>query len=84
MTIAKIAYLSTPGPDRFVLNIQTFGSDDLQQFEITKAHMINILIDGTALALRENYQAQLGPSNRVPVTTSQESADDANRHQRPA
>lgn len=67
MTIAKIAYLSTPGPERFVLNIQAFGSDDLQKFEITKAHMINILLDGTALALRE--------SNRVPNNSSQESAD---------
>lgn len=67
MTIAKIAYLSTPGPERFVLNIQAFGSDDLQKFEITKAHMINILLDGTALALRE--------SSRVPNNSSQESAD---------
>jgi hypothetical protein len=75
MSIAKIAYLSTPGPNRFVLNIQAFGSADLQKFEITKAHMINILIDGTALALRDNYQAQLGQSKRVPETNSQESAN---------
>jgi hypothetical protein len=68
MIIAKIAYLSTPGPDRFVLNVQTFGNDVLQQFEITKAHMINILLDGTALALRE--------SNRVQPTTSMENADE--------
>ena len=52
--IAKIAYLTTPGPNRFVLNIQTFGCDDIQQFEISKHHLANILIDGTALALREN------------------------------
>ena len=51
--ICKIAYLTTPGPDRFVINIQTFGSDDVQSFEISKHHLANILIDGTALALRE-------------------------------
>jgi hypothetical protein len=68
--IAKIAYLTTPGPDRFVLNIQPFGSDDLLRFEIAKAHLANILIDGVSLALRE-YS-----SNRVPETKTQESADD--------
>jgi len=69
MTIARLAYLTTPGPDRFVLNIQPFGSDDLLHFEIAKAHLANILIDGAALALRE-YS-----SNRVPNNSSQESAD---------
>lgn len=51
--IAKIAFLTTPAPDRYVLNIQIFGSDEVQQFEISKHHLANILIDGTALALRE-------------------------------
>jgi len=51
--IAKIAYLTTPGPNRFILNIQTFGSDDIQSFEISRHHLSNILIDGCALALRE-------------------------------
>jgi len=69
MTIARLAYLTTPGPDRFVLNIQPFGSDDLLRFEIAKAHLANILIDGAALTLRE-YS-----SNRVPNNSSQESAD---------
>jgi hypothetical protein len=58
--IAKIAYLTTPGPDRFVINIQSFGSDDIQSFEISRHHLANILIDGTALALRETS------CNRVP------------------
>lgn len=52
---AKIAYLTTPGPDRFVLNVQPVGSDEIQQFEITKAHLANIIIDGTSLALREAF-----------------------------
>ena len=64
--IAKIAYLTTPGPNRFVLNIQTFGCDDVQQFEISKHHLANILIDGTALALRETS------TSRVPFTKTED------------
>jgi hypothetical protein len=76
--IAKLAYLTTPGPDRFVLNIQPFGSDDLMRFEIAKAHLANILIDGAALALRE-YS-----SNRVQPTTTTENAHGDDRRQQPA
>lgn len=65
--IAKLAYLTTPAPGRYVLNIQPFGSDDLLRFEIAQAHLANILIDGTALALRDS-------SNRVPAASQNESA----------
>jgi hypothetical protein len=64
--ICKIAFLTTPAPDRFVLNIQTFGSDDIQQFEISRHHLANILIDGTALVLREDQYL-----NRVPTTQAE-------------
>ena len=63
--IAKIAFLTTPGPNRFVLNIQTFGCDDIQQFEISKHHLANIVIDGCALALRETS------TSRVPETPTE-------------
>ena len=63
--IAKIAYLTTPAPDRFILNIQTFGSDDIQQFEISRHHLSNIIIDGCALALRET-------STRVSATQNED------------
>lgn len=76
--IAKLAYLTTPGPDRFVLNIQPFGTDDLLRFEIAKAHLVNILIDGASLAFREQYP------NRVQSTISTESADDDDRRQQSA
>lgn len=76
--IAKLAYLTTPGPDRFVLNIQPFGSDDLIRFEIAKAHLVNILIDGASLAFREQYP------NRVQPTTSTENAHGDDRRQQPA
>lgn len=58
--IARIAYLSTPAPGVFVLNIQCEGEDGIQRFEISKAHLSNILIDGCALALRDSVP------NRVP------------------
>ena len=64
--IAKIAYLTSPAPDRFVLNIQPFGSDGILRYEIGKAHLANILIDGTALALRDSS------SNRVPENQTED------------
>ena len=67
--IAKLAYLTTPAPDRYILNIQPFGSDDLFRFEIGKAHLANILIDGCALALRQS-------SNRVPPDQTKGREDD--------
>lgn len=67
--IAKLAYLTTPAPGRYMLNIQPFGSDDLLRFEIAQAHLANILIDGTALALRAD-----SVSHRVPAGSQTESA----------
>lgn len=57
MTAAKIAYLTTPAPGRYVLNIQPEGAEGIECFEITRAHLTNILIDGTALALRDSATA---------------------------
>lgn len=66
--IAKLAYLTTPAPGRYILNIQPFGADDIMRIEIGRAHLENIVIDGTALALRES-------SNRV-LVTNQESTNE--------
>lgn len=66
MTIAKLAYLTSPAPGRYMINIQTFGSDDLLRFEIAQCHLANIVVDGASFALRE--------ANRVQPTTSQENA----------
>ena len=52
---AKLAYLTTPAPGVFVLNIQV-GDGSVQRFEISKAHLSNILIDGASVALREYSQ----------------------------
>jgi len=51
--IARLAYLTTPSPGVYILNIQPEGDDDIRRFEISRAHLANIIIDGTALALRE-------------------------------
>lgn len=75
MTIAKLAYLTTPQSGRYVLNIQPEGSDELLRFEICKAHLANILIAGTAVALREDSSI-----NRVPVTNTTESAHERADH----
>lgn len=52
--IAKIAYLTSPSPGVFMLNIQPEDCEGILRFEIAKAHLANILIDGTALALRDS------------------------------
>lgn len=53
--IAKIAYLTTPSPGVFILNLQPEGEDGILRFEISKTHLCNIIIDGTSLALREAF-----------------------------
>lgn len=63
--IAKLAYLTTPAPGRYVVNIQTFGSDDLMKIEVSPDQMRNILIDGVTLMLRQSF-------HRVPVITNTE------------
>lgn len=65
MTPARIAYLSTPAPGVYVLNIQPEGEEGIQRFEISRAHLANIVIDGASLALRESHS-----SHRVPETSS--------------
>lgn len=71
--IAKLAYLTTPAPNRFILNFQfvdSLGNEVLAQFEISKAHLANLIIDGTSLALREAFV-----HHRVPETASPENAE---------
>jgi hypothetical protein len=77
MSIAKLAYLTSPAAGRYVLNFQLFGSDDVTVIEIGPDHMRNILSDGVPLMLRNSL-------HRVPITNSQESADDRAGAQRTA
>lgn len=71
--IAKIAYLTSPAPNRFVLNFKQEDDAETRSFEISKAHLANILIDGTALALRDQF-------NRVPVSSPTGSTNELEQH----
>lgn len=66
--IAKLAYLTSPAPDVFLLNIQPEGCDGILRFEISKMHLANILVTGTALVLQDQY-------HRVPAASQPESAE---------
>lgn len=52
--IAKIAYLTSPAPNRFVLHFQPEGEQSVIHVEISKGHLANILIDGLSWSLRES------------------------------
>ncbi len=65
--IAKLFYLTSPAPGRYVANIQLAGTTDHMKIEIAQCHLANFVIDGAAFALRE--------SSRVPNNSSHESAD---------
>lgn len=52
--IAKLAFLTSPAPNRYLLNIQKFGSDNTEQIEISEGHLANIIVDGASFALRKN------------------------------
>lgn len=68
--IARIAYLTSPAPGRFLLNIQPEGTHDIARYEISKAHLANIVIDGASFALRETSV------HRVQPTPQTENADE--------
>jgi hypothetical protein len=70
--IAKLAYLTTPAPGRYMLNLQICGSDELIRIEIARFHLVNILVDGTAVALREDQYL-----NRVPSSPTEEAHERA-------
>lgn len=64
MSIAKLAWLTSPDAGRYVMNFQLFGSDEVIQIELGPDHMRNILSDGVPLMLRQSF-------HRVPVSPSQ-------------
>ncbi|MGY3527262.1 hypothetical protein [Bradyrhizobium sp. USDA 4452] len=67
MTIARLAYLTSPDPGRYILNFQAFGSEELTSIEVGPDHMRNILALGVDLMLRQSF-------HRVPITTNTEGA----------
>jgi hypothetical protein len=69
MSIARLAYLTSPAAGRYVLNYQLFGSEELVRVELGPDHMRNILSDGVPLMLRQSF-------HRVPFVNNTESADE--------
>ena len=65
--IAKLAYLTTPDPGRYVLNFQTFGSDSMIQIEVAPDAMRNILASGVTIMLNNSL-------HRVPLNSQKEGA----------
>ena len=74
---AKLAYLTSPSPDRFMLHIQpvgALGGDPVFQFEISRAHLANIIIDGASFSLRESS------ISRVPPTQTEDAPHERAEH----
>lgn len=63
--IAKLAYITTPQAGVVVINIQPEGSNETIPYEISKAHLANILIDGCALALRDQYPHRVSVASQT-------------------
>lgn len=72
--IAKIAYLTTPAPGRFVLNFQAFGCDGIQSIEISKEHLANVVIDGALMMLKPNNLSRISET-RTKEETHERTAD---------
>lgn len=56
---AKIAYLTSPAPNTYLLNFQLEHGIE-QSIEISQGHLANIIIDGASFALRKQF------NHRVP------------------
>ena len=62
---ARLAFLTTPDPGAYVLNIQEEGAEEVLRIEIGPDQMKNILVDGVSLMLRSSFI-------RVPVNSKPE------------
>jgi hypothetical protein len=71
--IAKLAYLTEPGPGKFVLNLQFEGDIEASRVEISRAQLGNILVDGAAMAFRDQ-STRLGPESFTPAIPDAETA----------
>ncbi len=67
MSIAKLAYLTSPDPGRYVFHYQPFGSEDVTSIELDPQQMKNILTAGVTIMLNTSY-------HRVPLNSQKEGA----------
>lgn len=89
--VAKLAYLTQPGPGKFVLNLQLPWDVEVRRVEISRAQLGNILVDGAAMAFRDHQQSvRLGAESFDPVVPDEDvietarAADDLGREQNDA
>ena len=80
MITAKLGYLTTPDPGRYILHFQSFGSNELMSIEVSPEQMRNILHDGVTHMLRHSFHRV--PTNMQTEDAHDERADD--RRQQPA
>lgn len=52
--IAKLAYLTSPKAGLYVLHVQLHNQVGTSDFEISEAHLANIIVDGASFALRKS------------------------------
>jgi hypothetical protein len=60
--IAKLAYLTSPAPNVYVLHFQEEGREGISRLEISEAHLANIIVDGASFALRKNHRVPNPPA----------------------
>ncbi len=65
MSIAKISYWEFPGPGRQILNLQTFGSDELVKIEIPHEQYKRLLMMGFEMYMRESFSPVPNPNEVV-------------------
>ena len=57
---AKLAFLTCPGPNVYLLNLRVEG-EDFYRLEISKAQLANMIVDGAAMALRKEPTSPFQP-----------------------
>jgi hypothetical protein len=67
--VAKLAYLTQPGPGKFVLNIQFPWDLEVRRVEISRAQLGNILADGSGMVFPS---VRLGPESFTPAVPDAE------------
>ena len=55
MISAKLGYLTTPDPGRYIMHFQPLGSNELISIEVSPEQMRNILHDGVTHMLRHSF-----------------------------
>lgn len=71
--IAKLAYLTSPAPDRFILNIQFHEGGNIFELEISEGHLANIIADGAHYAFRKQCVTRV-PSTKETTRSANERA----------